>query len=310
LEGIDLRALDLNLLVALDALLRQGNVTAAARDLGVTQPALSRTLQRLRDTLGDPLLVRVGRGVVPTDRARALAEPLADALRAVQRVFSPPDEFDPGTARGELTIGLGDEAQFAFADAIVGAIWAHAPHVDIRVRALTAASLDEGRRGVLDFAIGPDLSPLPAIAGSVDYRDFVVKHLYTRRFVVVSSARNPRRSLTLAQYLAAHHVIVGFDGGGRGFVDDLLAAEGHTRRVAATVTSFSSAVNLVANTDLLATVPLELVRVSNAAVVAVEAPFPLPTLPMLCVWHPRRTADPRHRFLREVVMRAVIERMG
>ncbi|MDP2311304.1 MAG: LysR family transcriptional regulator [Pseudomonadota bacterium] len=310
MEGIDLRGLDLNLLVALDALLRLGSVTAAARDLGVTQPALSRTLQRLRDTLGDPLLVRVGRGVIPTDRARALAEPLADALRAVQRVFTPPDAFDPRSARGELTIGLGEEAQVAFADAIMGAIWARAPHVDIRVRALTAASLDEGRRGLLDLAIGPDLSPLPSIAGSVDYGDFVAKHLYTRRFVVVSSARNPRRSITLAQYLAAHHVIVGFDGGGRGFVDDLLAAKGHRRRVAATVTSFPGAVNLVANTDLVATVPVELVHASNAGIVASEAPFDLPTLPMLCIWHPRRTSDPRHQFFREVVMRAVIERMG
>ncbi len=309
MEGIDLRALDLNLLVALDALLRLGNVTAAARAVGVTQPAMSRTLQRLRDTLGDPLLVRVGRGVIPTDRARSLAEPLADALRAVQRVFAPPDAFDPATARGELTIGLGEEAQVAFADAIFGAIWARAPNVDLRVRSLTAASLDEGRRGVLDLAIGPDLSPLPAIAGSVDYADFVAKPLYTRRFVVVSSARHPRRSLTLAQYLAARHVIVGFDGGGRGFVDDLLAVHGHTRRVAATVTSFPSAVNLVANTDLLATVPEELVR-SSASIVASDAPFDLPTLPMLCIWHPRRTPDPRHQLFREVVMRAVIDRVA
>lgn len=308
MEGIDLGALDLNLLVALDRLLHHGNVTAAAHDLGITQPAMSRTLQRLRDALGDPLLVRVGRGVVATDRARSLQEPVADALRAVQRVFQPPDAFVPATARGELAIALGDEAQLAFADAIVRAVWAASPAVDVRVRPLALASLDEGRRGVLDLAISPDLTSLPSGAGAPDFGDFVVKPLYTRRFVVVSSARAPRRDIDLETYLAASHVIVSFDGGGRGFVDDLLAATGRRRRVAASVTSFPSAAALVSNTDLLATLPEEVVHTTKGGLVVSAPPFDIPPLPMLCLWHPRRTPDPRHRFFRELVMGAVKER--
>lgn len=305
---MDVSRLDLNLLVALDRLLERGNVTLAAKDLGITQPAMSRVLLRLRDALGDPLFVRVGRGLVPTDRARALAEPVRDALRAVERVFAPPEAFDPATARGEVRIALGDEAQVAFADAIVSALWARAPGLDVRVHPLTAASVVEGRRGVFDVALAPDLSALPAIAGAPDLSDFVARPVYTRRFVVVSSAHRSRPAPTLDAYVAASHVIVGFDGGGRGFVDDILEARGLRRRVAATVTSFPSAAALVANTDLLATLPEEVVATSGAAIVASAPPFPLPAIPVLCLWHPRRTADPRHRFLRETVMRAVATR--
>lgn len=308
MEGIDIRALDLNLLLALDRLVRLRSVSAAARDLGVTQPAMSRTLQRLRDVLGDPLLVRVGRGVVPTERALALAEPAAEALRAVERVFAPPPTFDPATARGELSIALTDEAQVAYADAIVHAVWAVAPGVDVRVRPLSLASVEQARRGDLDLAITPDLGPLPATVGAPDLREFVAKRLYRRRFVVIGALDRPRPSLTLAEYAAASHVIVGADGGGRGFVDDLLAERGLRRRVAATVTSFPSAAALVASTDLLATLPEEVVLTGSARVRVYEAPLALPVLDILCVWHPRRTAEPRHRALREVVMAAITAR--
>lgn len=310
MEGVDLRNLDLNLLLALDAVLEHGSVTDAARSLGVTQPAMSRTLQRLREALGDPLLVRVGRGSVPTDRLRALRIPVTDALRALQRVFEPPEAFDPATARGELSLALGDEAQIAYADTILAAVWARSPAVDVRFRPLSAASLDEGRRGILDLAIAPDLSALPPGAGPVDFADFVVQRLYVRQFVVASSASRPRQPITLDEYLAASHVIVSFDGGGRGFVDDLLAERGLSRRVAASVTSFPSAVRLVARTDLLATVPEEVVHTVQADVVAAVPPIVLPSIPMLAVWHPRRTPDPRHRFFREVVASAIRERSG
>ncbi len=309
MSDIDLRTLDLNLLLALDRLLAHGSVTDAARDLGVTQPAMSRTLQRLRDALGDPLFVRVGRGLVPTDRARALAEPLEESLAAVRRVFAPPQAFDPATDRGELVLALGEEAQVAFADAIVRAVWAQAPGIDVRVRVLSEASLDQGRRGQLDLAIAPDLSALPSRAGGVPTPDFVARPLYTRRFAVLRSARTPA-PLDLDAYLAARHVIVSFEGGRRGFVDDLLATMGHTRRVAATVTSFPSAARLVAATDLVATMPEELAYLEGGALVATPPPFDIPSLPMHLLWHARRTADPRHRVLREVVRRAVLGRVA
>lgn len=308
MEGMSLRGLDLNLLLALDRLLAHQSVSRAARELGVTQPAMSRTLQRLRDQLGDPLLVRVGRGVVPTGRARELAGPVREAVRAAERVFAPPPRFDPATARGDWTVALTDEAQLAFADAIVRAVWADAPGVDVRVRPLSLATVDEARRGEVDLAITPDLTALPGTPGAPDLADFVARPLYTRRFVVVGAARHPRPGLTLADFAAAAHVIVGTDGGRRGFVDDLLAAHGLTRRVAATVLSFPAAAALVAETELLATLPEEVVQVGGAAVRVLPAPLPLPELPMIAVWHPRRTAEARHRHLREATIRAVIDR--
>lgn len=304
---MNLAALDLNLLVALDALLRLGSVTDAARTLHLSQPAMSRTLQRLREVLDDPLFVRVGRGVVPTDRARVLAVPVSDALDAARRVFAPPPTFDPTTARGELVLGLGDEAQVAFSDAIMAAVWAASPGIDVRIRRLSEASLDEGRRGTIDLAIAPDLAALPATAGAVDYSDFVAKRLYARRFVIASRAPGP---FDLDTFCAALHVIVSFEGGGRGFVDDLLAALGRSRRVAASVTSFPSAASLIASTDLIGALPEEVVHTCAPGLYVGDPPFRVPELPMLLLWHPRQNANPRHRFLRERVATAVLERVA
>lgn len=302
-----LSGLDLNLLVALDALLRLGSVTDAAKELHLSQPAMSRTLQRLRDVLQDPLFVRVGRGVVATERARVLAVPVAQALDAARRVFAPPPTFDPISARGEFVLGLGDEAQVAFADAILAAVWDAAPGIDIRIRRLTEASLDEGRRGTIDLAIGPDLAALPATAGAVDYSDFVARRLYMRRFMIASRAPGP---FDLDTFCAARHVIVSFEGGGWGFVDDLLATMGRRRRVAASVTSFPSAASLIASSDLLGALPEEVAYTCAPGLHVSAPPFHVPALPMLLLWHPRQNADPRHQFLRERVARAVTGRIG
>ncbi|MCA9570077.1 MAG: LysR family transcriptional regulator [Myxococcales bacterium] len=308
MDGIDLRQLDLNLLVALDRLLERGSVGAAARDLGISQPAMSRTLQRLRDTLGDPLFVRAGRGLVPTDHARTLREPVTEALRAFQRVFAPPPTFDPATATGPFTIAMGDEAQVAFADGVAAAIWRAAPGIDVRIRPLSAASLDEGRRGLLDLAVAPDLGPLPPTAGAISYREFVVRPLYTRRWVVAGARGRWRMPLGLEEWLAADHAIVSFDGGGRGFVDDLVEARGLRRRVAVSLTSFVSVARLLARSELLAVIPEEVVRTVGEDLVCGPPPIELPELRMLAIWHPARTTDPRNRFLREVVSDVIRER--
>lgn len=295
-----LGGVDLNLLPVLDALLRHGSVSAAARELSMSQPAVSRSLDRLRAALGDPLFVRAGRGLVPTDRARALRAPVATALLATREVFDHAPGFDPATAAGAWQIGLGDELQSVWAGPLVDALRAAAPGVDVRFRPLSAASLDEGRRGVLDVAVAPDLAALPRIAGAVDYADFVTRPLYERRFVGIGRKGTPAPDL--AAWLAAPHAIVSFDGGGRGFVDELLAARGLARRVVASVTSFPALGALVAHSDVLAVVPAEVAGSEHAVF---EVPVPVPGLPILLVWHPRRTTDPRHRLLRDVVARVV-----
>ena len=308
MDRIPLRELDLNLLVVLERLLARGSVSAAAADLGLSQPAASRALQRLRQALGDPLLVRVGRGMVLTDRARELLAPVEEALAAARKVFAPPVAFDPATATGDLVIGVGDEVEAAFSDAIARALWERAPGIDLRLRSLGTHSVDEGRRGLIDLAISPDLGPLPPGSDQVDLSEFVQRPLYTRRFVVAAAAGR-LSALDLDLYLAASHALVSFQAGGRGFVDELLAAAGHRRRVAASVTSFRAAARLVAATDLLAVVPEEVVR-TTSGLDAFPPPFHVPDLPMLLIWHPRRTADGRHRALRELVRRAIIDRVA
>jgi DNA-binding transcriptional LysR family regulator len=302
---MNLREADLNLLVAFERLLALGSVTRAARELGVTQPAMSRTLQRLRDSLGDPLFVRVGRTLVPTDRAKALQEPLGEALRAVGRVLEQPPAFDPKSATGTFTLALGEEAQVAFVETIVETIWAAAPGIDVRVRPLALQTLEDGRRGIVDVAICPEFSALPG--PRVDLSEMVQKKLYTRSFVVVRSRRHSKR-LTLARYAAASHVIVASDGAGRAFVDDMLEELGYRRRVAATVTSFPIAARLVASTNLVATMPEDVVRTSGLELVAHAPPFTIPRIPVMLLWHPRRTPDARHRFLRTLVHDAVRRR--
>lgn len=304
---VNLSSLDLNLLVALDALLRHGTVTEAAQDLALSQPAMSRTLQRLREALGDPLFVRAGRGLVATPRARELAGPAREALDAAERVFGPPATFDPASARGAVSVALGDEAQVAFGDAITAGIWEEAPGLDVHIRGLTAATPDAARRGLIDLAVGPDLGALPPSAGAVDLSDFVARPLYERRFVVVSAAPWAPGALDLDAYCAAAHTLVSFDGSGRGFVDDVLAGMGRQRRVAATMTSFYAVAALVARSQLLATLPAEVAAASPFPLHVSEAPFALPRIPMLCLWHPHRTPDPRHRYVRERVM-AVLRR--
>ena len=306
MQSIRYGSVDLNLLIVLERLLARQSVSLAAQDLGLSQPATSRALQRLREALGDPLLVRIGNGLVPTDRARELLAPVVAALQASGEVLAPPPDFDPLTATGTFTLGIEDEAQAAFVPALFERLRAQAPGIDLRPRGLPPASADQARRGLLDLALAPDLSALPAIAGTVDLDAFVVRPLYARRFRVVGARAAWPQAPDLARYLAAEHVIVSFEGGGRGFVDELLARDGHQRRVAASVTSFLVAARLVATTSLLAVLPEE-VLANQPALIGHPPPLPVPNLPILLVWHPRVTTQGRHRFLRELVAECVTQ---
>ncbi len=307
LAAMELSTFDLNLLLALDRLIATKSVTNAAKELSLTQPAMSRTLSRLRESLSDPVLVRSGRGMVATERAVRLAPLVAKALAAARDVFEQERPFDPKTATGELRIAMGDETQIAFADAILESIWRTAPGIDVRFRRLAIETIGEGRRGTIDLAISPELGALPRSAGAVDLSEFVLKPLYERSFVVVSSphAHPGKRSWTLRQYAGAQHLLVGPEGSGRGFVDDYLEAAGLTRRVAATVTSFFGGAFLVAKTSLICTLPDEVVRASGVRLNVSQPPIKLPKIPMVLLWHPRDTTDARHRYLREVVADAV-----
>ncbi len=297
---------DLNLLLVLERLLSRQSVSEAARDLGLSPSATSRALQRLRDTLGDELLVRAGNRLVPTELARELVGPASRAVEAAREVFGRERTLDPSEATGDFVVALGAELQQALLPGIYEHVRAAAPGVDLRVRELSMQTADEGRRDLVHLAIGPDLSVLPSVPGLPDLEEFVRRDLYERRFVVVGSKTAWPQAPDLPQYLAADHAIVAADADGRGFMDDLLAKRGLSRRVACTVTSFAAVLALVRATRVLALVPSEILGEELGSGLAQHAPpIPVPAMAMRLLWHPRHTTQPRHRALRSLVAAAV-----
>lgn len=297
---------DLNLLLVLERLLARQSVTEAAADLGLSASATSRALQRLRDALGDPLLVRAGNRLVPTERAQALLEPTGRAVDAAREVFEHEQAFDPSQASGAFVLGMTPELQQVLLPSIYAELRAVAPGVDLRMRELSLESADEGRRDVVHAAIGPDLSGLPSVPGLPDLTDFVQRDLYLRRFVVVGSADAWTEAPDLRAYVAAEHAIMSADGSGHGFMDDLLAQRGLERRVVCAATSFAAVLELVRASRVLALVPSEIVPAMGGGLAVHEPPVPTPSIAMRLYWHPRHTTQPRHRALREAVARAVL----
>jgi DNA-binding transcriptional LysR family regulator len=298
-----LSGVDLNLLLALERLLATGHVGKAAAELGVSQPAMSRQLERLRGLLGDPLLVRVGRGMVLTARAEALLPLARTALEAVHAALRPPAPFNPLVAQGSFHLAIPDDVLAAVVLPLMEHLRTAAPRLDVRVRAMTRASLEALTRGTLDVAVLPDVRGMPGL-NAPDLSEFVVQPLFTDRFVVVAARRIPR--LTVQAWAARDHVLVTPAGESeRGIVDGLLAREGLSRRVALTVPSFQQAALVVASSDLVATLPERAARLSGVPLALHPPPLPMPPLPMNLVWHPRTTTSARHRFIRDALKASV-----
>lgn len=306
---MDYGDVDLDLLFVLERVLSRQSVSLAANDLGLSQSATSRALQRLRDALGDPILVRAGAGMVPTERAQELLPLAVAALDAAGAVFDSESQFDPAHAEGVFVVALGSENQVAFAGALLEAVHREVPGVGLRFRSVGQAAVDEGRRGVLDLAVVPILSSFPFDGGGIDLGEFVVQPLYQRKFCLAAARRRWPEPPDLESYLSARHVIVSFDGGERGFVDAVLHELGHSRRVVASVSSFAAMGHVVANSEALAVMPLELARSIGQDLVTHPLPFELPAMPMMLVWHPRQRSQPRHRFLRDLIARVLTERV-
>lgn len=292
---------DLNLLFVLERVLERESVTAAAEDLGLSPSATSRALQRLRDSLGDALLVRVGNRLVPTERARALLEPASRAMQAARDVFLDTTSFDATTATGAIALALGEELQHRFFPAIHARLQQEAPGIDLRVRNLSLRSAEEGRRDLLHLAVAPDLSTIPTIRGLPDLQELVQRPVYERHFVVVGSSQHWPEPPDLDAYVAAEHAIMTEEGGARGFMDDLLEAHGRSRRVQCSLSSFSAIARVVRTSRLLALMPAEVVGTFGPGLQHHPPPIPIPSMEMRLMWHPRYTAQPRHRFVREQI---------
>ncbi|MGS0891852.1 LysR family transcriptional regulator [Burkholderia stagnalis] len=295
----NLRRLDLNLLVTLDVLLAEHNVTRAAEKLSMSQPSVSVQLQKLRDVFDDPLLLPGPRGMRPTARAEALREPLREALDAVERAVLPATPFDPASATHTWRVAATDYGETTIVLPALRTLRSVAPGTRLAVIELAPPRIEQDAAGS-----GVDLAFHTTEGSPAGMRRLP---LFVERYVLVGRAGHPklRRRPTLAQFSALEHVIVSPDGGGfLGVTDDALTKAGVTRRVVLSVPHFLFVMSAVASTDLVAMLPERLVR-DTPALRIVDAPVDVPGYEMSMLWHERVHRDPAHRWLRETISASV-----
>ncbi|HBK04514.1 MAG TPA: LysR family transcriptional regulator [Acetobacteraceae bacterium] len=289
---------DLNLLPALDALLTEGSVTGAARRLGLSSSAMSRTLARLRAATGDPLLVRAGRGLVPTPRATALRDRVHLLSRDVRDVLSPQDDrLDLATLDRTFTIRANEGFVGLFSAPLVAAVIKAAPHARLRFAPKPVKDAGPLREGAIDLEIGVLGTFAPEVRTHLLFRD---------RFLGVVRTGHPLLSapVTPECYAAARHVVVSRKGSFMGPVDDALDVLGLHREIVAVVPGFPDALRIAGKSDLVALVPKSCLGDASLGqgLASFELPVTTPEIVVSAMWHPRMEADPAHRWLRDTVM--------
>jgi DNA-binding transcriptional LysR family regulator len=299
MHDVHLASIDLNLLVALDALLETRNVTRAAGKVGLTQSAMSHALKRLRDLTGDELLVRGKDGMVPTSRGEALGPPVRRALDEIGRALAPPAAFDPRVARVRVTVGTSDYAELVLLPEVVRRMTRDAPGIDLRTIAI-----EDDVSPLVSRAIDMVIQPLRPV---LDERPGVIaRKLFDERFVCVMRKGHPlaKRRLTLRRFAEASHALISPRGAEGGIVDDALARLGLARRVVVAVPHFLIAPHLVATSDLVLTLAERVARVLaeplGLAVVPAPSELALVGFTMSLVWHERTHADPALKWVRDL----------
>ena len=302
------RTLDLNLLRVFDQVMAERNLTRAARNLAMTQPAVSNALNRLRDALGDKLLVRSGYGVEPTPRALALWPTIGDALRQLESSLAP-GQFVASEAGNTFVLAMADATAAELMPGLVEIIERDAPGVSMRVLPLTTRDprrlLDEGQ---IDLAVGyfpAVLADLTAQAQAGGLAPFDHQRLYDGEYVCVMRQGHAlaRGRMSLDAYCAAHHLLVSFSGRPFGFIDEALVALGRQRRIVLTVNQFFTAGRVVAGSDLLTVLPRHFLGVTGMAseLVVRELPFTVPPVHVDALWHRRQGQRSDHAWLRLAV---------
>ncbi|MEU6184608.1 LysR family transcriptional regulator [Nocardia sp. NPDC047038] len=295
---------DLNLLLTLDVLLEEGSVTRAGERLALSPSAMSRQLARLRRATGDPLLVRAGRGLVPTPRAVELRDRVRGLVREAEEVLRPADHLDPAELSRTFTVRSSDGFVERFGPELVAEIGHAAPEVRLRFVRKTKKDTDPLRDGTIDLETGVIERALPP--------DIVSRPLFTDRFIGVVRAEHPLRAgkITAARYAAARHVHVSRRGMGEGLVDQALHPTGHRRDVVTVVDGFGAALALARASDLVATVPQQHTVILRQGMHSFDLPFRAPEVTVSLLWHVRLDADPAHRWLRGRVLDACARSAG
>jgi DNA-binding transcriptional LysR family regulator len=299
---MNIAGINLNLLPVLDALLAERSVSRAGVRLGLSQPAVSNALGQLRGLFGDPLLVRKGTGMAPTERALALAGPVRAAMLALEQGLEPPAAFDPATTERDFTIATNDFVAFALLPGLLARLERAAPRVRLQVRSWQEHVVPpDVARGDADVALGFNRGLPPAHHAAPLFQD---------RFVFVARQKHPlvRGKVTLATYTKLAHVLVSNEPNARGVVDDELTRRGLSRNVGLRVSHFLLVPPIVAATDYVAALSEIVARPSAGRLPLQLLPMPIdvPSAMVQMVWHERTAASPAHAWLREQI-RAVGE---
>lgn len=311
------RTFDLNLLRVFDQVMAERNLTRAARNLAMTQPAVSNALNRLREAVGDKLFSRSGYGVEPTPRAVALWPAVSEALRQLEGALAP-GQFVAAEASNTFVLTMADATAAALVPGLVEIIERDAPGISVRVVPLTTRDprriLDEG---AVDLAIGffpAVLADLTAQSQAGNTPAFGHERLYGGEYVCVMRRDHPLAEgpLTLARFCAAHHLLVSFSGRPYGFIDEALAARGEKRRVVLTVNQFFTAGQVVRTSDLLTVLPRHFMKVTGMGpeLVARDLPFDVQRVHVESLWHHRQAQRSDHAWLRLAVAAAARKVFG
>jgi DNA-binding transcriptional LysR family regulator len=288
--------LDLNLLVALDALLQEKSVTAAARRLGLSTSAMSRTLSRLRVRLGDPILVPAGRGMVATQHALAIAADVHSLRAAVQTVLSPASTVDIRDVRRHFTIRANEAFVLIFAADLSAAVADAAPGIKLRF----APRSDKDVQSLRDAAVDLDIGVLPSESGELRCQT-----LFEDRYVGLAKTGHPifdAKQITVGSYAAWGHVVFSPQADFAGPVDRALAELGVYRDVRLIVPSFPAVIAVAAASDLIGAIPKSYHKsAATSQIRTFELPVAVPSFDIVQAWHPRMDADPVHRWLRALI---------
>jgi DNA-binding transcriptional LysR family regulator len=298
---------DLNLLVYLDALLKERNVTKAAHQLGLSQPAMSNGLRRLREVFEDPLLIRTSDGMTPTERAQELQPTIREVLATIDKAVQPKTEFDAMTSDRVFRIMASDYAEPTLIPPLVERLRKEAPGISLDIMTPSDVDFYDVEQGKVDMVINR-FDSMP--------QSFHQKNLWGDRFVCLFSRNNPIiDNFNLETYLQAHHIWVNKTGMGagvginpkdvqrRGWVDNALFEIGKTRNIRVYTRHYQAAMQLASQQDLIVTIPYKatLLPVPTEEFVVMEAPFSIPEMTLSMAWSPLLQHNPAHRWMRGLI---------
>lgn len=302
---MNIKEFDLNLLVMLDALLRERSVTRAAEAMDITQPAMSNALKRLRRLLDDPILVRTAGGMQPTARAEQLQRPVRNALAQVETVIAPSQDFDPATAERLFTLLITDYAASVLMPHVVSTLEAEAPHIALNILSAAGDAVGQIERGEADFLVN-QVGRLPA--------NFRYQRLWHDRLACLIRRDHPALleaggKLTLEAFLAQRHILITQTGLGLSDLDEALADRGLTRQISVLTRHYQLPRQLVAESNMIAALPARIARYQarHLGLAVLEPPLDLADFEIGIAWGALDHHDPAHRWLRERIVRIARE---